>query len=484
MRRSRSSLLIRLAVVAAGPLVASASGHEPPAPLLLGVPDATLLAHPLSPVVEPPRLLELPRDVVPVALDFAPPVPEVDQRQQDDRAVQRAANHPEVVQYTAQALPTEEQRGGLFGASSEANKLPETAPAIQRLPPVQRERAALPPRAQAFLPALEQAAPTRMASRPEPQISSVPVETIARVPQRSDSPMLAVRERALAMVKHGGMLADRGAFFSARAEFIQALRVTTQALDAQSGTTDHSQALAEGLRALAEADSFSPVGSQLEADMNLASVVAGHRTPVLKQADLQSITPLVALQRYYTFAQERLAQAGGQEPASSAALYGLGKLTTVMAQQSPDERRLHGPKAMALYQAALMVDANNHRAAAELGVLLASFGQWQEAKRALLQSAEVSPTPETWHNLSVVHAKLGEDDLSKRARYEQQLALRERPQTTSAGPSNTPQVQWVDNSTFAKTSPEVGPPAHTARTPEPPAKRSATRPGSSGPRFK
>jgi tetratricopeptide (TPR) repeat protein len=156
--------------------------------------------------------------------------------------------------------------------------------------------------------------------------------------------------------------------------------------------------------------------------LNMASVLAGHRTPVLKEVDPSTLTPLVALQRYYTFAQERLAFAAGQEGPGSAALYGLGKLTTVMAENSPDERRLHAPKAMALYQAALVVDSHNHRAASELGVLLASFGQLEAAKRVLVHSAELAPRAETWHNLSVVHERLGEQDLAKRARYELQLA--------------------------------------------------------------
>lgn len=488
MRRTRAALLFRLAVVAAGPLIATASGHEPPAVLPIDATLGQLALPPLAPVLYPPALLEIPRDVVPVALDFTPPMPEVDQRQRDDRAVEQATER--------QRMPAETQPQGLFHGEAERPAPKLNAPRIQRLPEVapqmpvqplqaaQRERAALPPRRSAFLPEREElrgpainppaVAATKLerlppvevtveqeAGLPSPQPASVATAT------NRPSAMQAVTDRAAALVRHGGTLADRGAFYSARAEFIQALRLITQALDAQSGTQEHSQALADGLKALTEADDFSPHGSQLEADLDLVSIVAGHRTTLLKETDLKTVTPLTALQQYYGFAQERLSFACGNDPAGSQALFGLGKLTTIMAERSPEERRLHGPKAVALYQAALQVDARNHKAASELGVLLATFGQWQDAKRALLHALELAPQPETWHNLATVHQHLGEQDLAKRAKYELQLA--KSSQAAGKLPKlGGPQVEWVDVSTFAKNSPEM-------QTPAPPVKPSAPR---------
>jgi hypothetical protein len=263
--------------------------------------------------------------------------------------------------------------------------------------------------------------------------------------------MTAVRERAEGLVRHGASLADRGAYFSARAEFIQALRAITQALDAQGQSAEHSQALAEGLRALDEADDFCPRGSELEANLDLASVVAAHRTPVLKDENLDGMTALAALQRYYGYAQSRLASAAGNEAAASQALFSMGKLTTVMAERRPEDRRLFAPKAMALHQAALLADASNYRAANELGVLLATFGQFDEAKRLLVQSATAAPQADTWHNLAVVHERLGERDLAGKARYEMELAQRSRS-ATGGGKG----VEWVDPAAFAKSSPAPG----------------------------
>lgn len=275
--------------------------------------------------------------------------------------------------------------------------------------------------------------------------------------------MQAVSERASVMAANAARLADRGAFYSARSEFIQALRVVTQALDAQAQDTVHSQALADGLRALSEADSFAPQGSQLEADLDLASIVDGHRTPVLKGVDLRGTTPLIALQQYYRFAQQRLSTAGGNEPAASEALFGLGRLTSLMAERSPEDRRLHGPQAMTLFQAALAVDGRNHRAAHELGVLYAQYGQLEEARRLLVISANLAPRKETWHNLAVVHERLGEADLARKARYEYQLASRaaSASPTTSSGVA----VEWVDVSKFKEGPAGAGPGVRAAARP-------------------
>ncbi|PHS08725.1 MAG: hypothetical protein COA78_12480, partial [Blastopirellula sp.] len=59
----------------------------------------------------------------------------------------------------------------------------------------------------------------------------------------------AIRGRAQSLTDHGFSLAQRGAFFSARAEFIQALRLLTQTLDTEHQTHRFGQALANGLLA-------------------------------------------------------------------------------------------------------------------------------------------------------------------------------------------------------------------------------------------
>jgi tetratricopeptide (TPR) repeat protein len=161
---------------------------------------------------------------------------------------------------------------------------------------------------------------------------------------------------------------------------------------------------------------------------------------------------LVALQRYYTYAQEQLAEACGNEPTASMALYGMGKIHTLLARRSGEFETLHGPKAMAMHQAALLVDPNNYRAANELGVLLARYSQLDDARRVLLHSLSIYPQAESWHNLSVVHERLGENDLARRARYEWQLVRERRNGVAVADNTVESPVQWVDSNTFARIS--------------------------------
>jgi uncharacterized protein HemY len=162
------------------------------------------------------------------------------------------------------------------------------------------------------------------------------------------------------------------------------------------------------------------------------------------------MTPLDALRRYYAFAQQQLAQAGAGEPAASMALYGLGKLHMALAEKPDQAHRMNGPKAMSLHQAALAVSPQNHMAANELGVLLAQYGQLQDARRVLLQSIRARPLPEAWHNLSVVHERLGEIQLAQQARREAELANRRtRDRRAAAHMSQVGAlIRWVDAAEF------------------------------------
>jgi tetratricopeptide (TPR) repeat protein len=262
--------------------------------------------------------------------------------------------------------------------------------------------------------------------------------------------MEAIGARAEELTRRGSSLAERGALYSARAEFIQALRLIAQSLDAQTGRQDHGRALAAGLRALKEADDFAPQGSQLDAELDVGRIVAGHRTPVLKVTAASGHTPLTALQCYYSFAQDRLAAACGGHPAGSAALYGLAKLQIALAGAADHEDTMYGPKAMTLHRAALLVNPQHHMAANELGVLLARYGQLQLARHALLQSIGARPRAETWHNLSVVHERLGEIQLAQQARREAELANRRtRDRRAAAHMSQVGAlIRWVDAAEF------------------------------------
>jgi hypothetical protein len=115
-------------------------------------------------------------------------------------------------------------------------------------------------------------------------------------------------------------------------------------------------------------------------------------------------------------------------------------------------------------------------------VLLARYDQLHEARAALLQSVSVQPTAEAWHNLAVVHTRLGEADLAQRARYEHELVLRQAnsPRASAVGDA----LQWVSPQSFAATNPPPSnapspprPSTPVAQSPKaPPLERDAQRP--------
>lgn len=347
-------------------------------------------------------------------------------------------SHPELRQGVPSSDPQAEP-------SARDRYTPDPALRLRRLPEIPAEFFAPTP------PTFENAAPAPHAPPPDGAGPSLPPD-VAPLPRLAshDPALAAVSRQAMEMVQYGFSLAHRGATYSARAQFIQALRTIAQALDAAEGSELHGESLAQGLRALEEADDFAPRGSQLEADLNLKSIIASHRTTVLK--DQPAPSALEALQRYYTYAQNRLASAGGGMPAASMALYALGKLHTAPKDPTPQERRMNDPKALALHHAALLVDSRNYEAANELGVLLARYGQLHDARGVLLHGLSLHPTPAMWHNLSVVHERLGEVDLARRARYEQQLAERQAP-----GDPLATNLRWVPPAEFARMSPSADP---------------------------
>jgi hypothetical protein len=101
---------------------------------------------------------------------------------------------------------------------------------------------------------------------------------------------------------------------------------------------------------------------------------------------------------------------------------------------------------MALYQASLLADPRNYRAANELGVLVAESGGLQRAGELFVRSVSLSAQPATWRNLAIVHTRLGEKQLADAANG-QAVALEQ------AGVTNAPAVKWLDPATFSRTVP-------------------------------
>ena len=335
---------------------------------------------------------------------------------------------------------------------------PFVAPPIRAAVPSRAAQPASPPEtpasrpAQVETPSIPRQAPVMVAAARPPVAARRSLEW-----QRQMGP---VATRADGQIRDAFETCGRGALFAGRSEMIQALRLIAQNADSLEGGGAHSDALAAGMRALEEAESFSPRGSRLESELDMTTLVASHRTPVVREALAgaergRRITPLEAQNRYYTYAQQKLAEATAGLPIGAVALYGLGKIHGTLAAADSDSRGVEEPRAMTLYQAALIVDPGNPLAAHELGVMLARNERYDEALAMLQHSAMIASLPETWQNLSRVHERRGEADLARRAKQEADNA---RTRLSKAKPASHPalargSVRWLDAEQFAQTRP-------------------------------
>lgn len=271
--------------------------------------------------------------------------------------------------------------------------------------------------------------------------------------QAQRAEMMAVARLADAHSKRGFQLAGRNALYSARAEFVQALGMVAQGLDAIAGGTARMDAMTAGLKALEESDHFVSNSSQIATDFDAVIVARPHHTPVLHNREPGSTSAMQALQAYYGYAQRQLEFAAGRQPAASMSLHGLGKVHAALAKTKRARTSAAEPKAIVFFQAALLADPHNFMAANELGVLLANYGKYPQAKAAFVQSLRVSGQPVTWRNLAVVHGHLGEQQLAQLALQEAKLAA-QRGIDQQLGPlglsARAFDVQWVDAQTLAQ----------------------------------
>ena len=264
--------------------------------------------------------------------------------------------------------------------------------------------------------------------------------------------------------------------YASRKEFTTAVKMVAQAQDVEHVTRRHTRAVISGLVALKEANDFVRQNAEL-GDLDVVLLVSSHTTPVLKDEDVTDMPPTVAAGYYFNYAKDQLAAAVGHETNGSIALYGLGKIIVAGAGPNSQQLEYTGP-ALALFQAALISEPQNFRAAHELGVLLASSGQLELARGMLMDSAAMSPQPLIWQNLAAVHARMGERQLADQAQQKANALQQANPESTA------PAVEWVDPSTFARTVSATGtsaprsaaPPVATttpAKSAQPPTKPKA-----------
>ncbi len=253
-----------------------------------------------------------------------------------------------------------------------------------------------------------------------------------------------IDELAKTKIQAAYALADRGSLYVARKELVEVLRMISQAKDAQREASERTSALAAGLRALREAEDFAPRGTELEAELDMQTLCASHRTPIAEQTDSAKVLPSVMMDRYLRYAQLQLALSVAGEPAGSMALHALGKLHRQLGKAEPEQHHLADRRAIAFQQAALLAHNQNHLAAHELGVLLATSGHFSEAHQLLRQVAVREPNAVVLKNLARVQEQLGHSTHAVANReYAQQLSQQ--------GATGTDNVQWVSPQQFAQT---------------------------------
>lgn len=259
-----------------------------------------------------------------------------------------------------------------------------------------------------------------------------------------------INRHAAEHVRYGFNLAEKGAVHSARKEFVEALSIIADALKVE-GDASRRRALIAGLRALEEANDFARQDKPLDAPIIFQRFLEVHKTPILAKADLEQLTPYVAMQQYFAFAEQQLAYAGGGSPAASRALYGLARIQPFLAGQEGPGNSLGGPKVIALHRAALANDPRNHEAANELGVQLARYGQLPAAAEAFKHSLSVHPVPEAWHNLARVCEEQGNLTQARfaRAKHAALVAATQQGNSNAAG---EPAIRWVDPEIFSPSS--------------------------------
>jgi tetratricopeptide (TPR) repeat protein len=287
-----------------------------------------------------------------------------------------------------------------------------------------------------------------------------PVSSQSQPSERNSLEMIA--PQAQAHIDYALNLAERGAIKSAEAEFVAALDLIADALDADTKNSErpHARAVQSGMTAIEESIDFVPADTPHNVVINLAQLATTHHTPVLKNIDVAHMTRAEALQRYHSYATQQLAFAGGHSAIASSALYGLGRAESVTTAGASSRNPLGAPNAMALYQAALLVDPQNYMAANELGVLMARFGDLPNAADQLERSLSIKPRAETWHNLAIAYERMGQAEKAKQAELEREKLLA-APPTTSVAKDSTDlgartNLRWIDTDTFAATATPYG----------------------------
>ncbi len=283
------------------------------------------------------------------------------------------------------------------------------------------------------------------------------------------------KRQAMKAVELGFELIQRGAPYSARARFIESMRSVSRSLDEQNGTHAHTAALRKALSAYNEAGDFFPKSTRPDEDVNISSVVSGHNTEILHDANVAAMTSGQCVQEYLAFAEQEFTKAFGREEIASRALYGLGRLEWDTATTTTSTIQVRTYRAISLYQSALVVHDGNFAAANELGVLFARHGNYQNAIAALRHCVALSPQPTAWQNLANLYHRLGKIEEARWAEIEATHSANAATGVPYAVAK--PRIEWVNPEDFNRLAQNGNSNVMQLRgNPNEPVARTASRP--------
>jgi tetratricopeptide (TPR) repeat protein len=251
----------------------------------------------------------------------------------------------------------------------------------------------------------------------------------------------------------------RNAVLSARDEALAGLRLLIRNVDLRTGTSTGEPSLDRALRAFEEESDFHESIRNPAHGASTKAIVARHTTPILKQVDLETVSPELAAQHYRNFARFELYQATQNHPWAADLLYAFGKTIERRSATQGDDAGQWRNQAVVCYEVALTIAPNHPGSANQLGHVLLKLDRVDEAYAALYQSIQSRPSPEAWQSIAEIYRRRGYAAQADEA-VRQATAIR-------SSTSNVPEVISLDPQTFIGISPNhfVGPTTAVAAGP-------------------
>jgi tetratricopeptide (TPR) repeat protein len=292
----------------------------------------------------------------------------------------------------------------------------------------------------------QQAERMRIAEKQSSALQAARPESTFTEPGFLESPVgwKAIRQELANHLENCDSLLRRGATHSARAEVLAGLRKLFRAMDLHRGVTYSETCFEAALTAMREESDFH----NLKMSRSVASIVAMHTTPALKNRVLDSVTTELACQHYRAFARYQMLQAADGHLFAADLFYALGKTLEKDAEQNSDRAQQLRSQAVICYQSAIQLRPNQHHAANQLGYALIHLDRLEEAYDALRWSIESKPNAQAWTNLAEIYRRRG-------ATSEAQYAVQQAMALAGDQGSDPIDVIQVDPATFARYSPAL-----------------------------